>query len=122
MESWIPVLLGVTGSGACTALVSYLLMRNKTRAEAASLTAAAGAATADAQSQIIADLMRFNATLGKRVDSLEQRVATFDQRETRLMALLGRMTTWQRRAYDLLTVEHREQLGPPPADPDLIGS
>lgn len=122
MESWVPILIGVTGSGAFTALVSYLLMRNKTRAEAANLTAAAGAATADAQSQIIADLMRFNATLGDRLETLEQRVSTFDHREARLMSLLGRMTTWQRKAYDLLTVEHREQLGPPPADPGLLGN
>jgi hypothetical protein len=109
------------GGSSVTALIGYLFLRPKTRAEAASKRAEGDNLDVRSQDAIIASQAAYTARLEARIARLEDRLDGADRREHIVAIFVYDSSNWMRRASDLMEPNQRELVGPPPkADQELF--
>jgi UPF0716 family protein affecting phage T7 exclusion len=109
------------GGGSVTAVIGYLFLRPKTRAEAASKRAEGDNLDVRSQDAIIASQAAYTKRLEERIERLEMRLDDADRREHIVAIFVYESSNWMRRASDLMEPNQRELVGPPPkADPELF--
>jgi hypothetical protein len=124
MTSYSPLIVAVLvflGGSSVTALIGYLFLRPKTRAEAASKRAEGDNLDRSSQDKIIAAQASYAERLEIRIKHLEERLDMADQREHIVAIFVYEASNWMRRASDLMEPHQRELVGEPPkADPELF--
>ena len=117
----IVAVLALLGGSSVTALIGYLFLRPKTRAEAAAKRAEGDNLDVKSQEQIIASQAAYTARLEERIKRLEERLDIADKREHIVAVFVYDASNWMRRASDLMEPNQRELVGPPPkADLELF--
>lgn len=117
----ITALMLFLGGSSVTAVVGYLFLRPKTRAEAAAKRAEGDNLDVRSQGEIITRWREYAADLEKRLLILEDRVDTADRREHLVAIFVYQASTWMRRASEAMDPQQRALVGDPPTpDPSLF--
>lgn len=109
------------GGSSVTALIGYLFLRPKTRAEAAAKRAEGDNLDVKSQGEIIARWREYSEALEKRLSILERRVDTADRREHLVAIFVYQASNWMRRSWEAMDPQQRVLAGDPPnPDPSLF--
>lgn len=96
-QAVVQVIVVLLGGGVGVSTISYLLTRNKVRAEAAQI---ATSTSIDYNAQLYDRLTAENERLSKRQDNLESDSEVKDERIRYLEQYAWRSLSWMTRAYD----------------------
>jgi len=114
-------LLAVLSGSSVTALIGYLFLRPKTRAEAAAKRAEGDNLDVRSQGEIIARWREYAADIERRLKILEDRLDNADRREHLVAIFVYQASNWMRRSWEAMDPTQRALVGDPPIpDPSLF--
>jgi hypothetical protein len=103
------------GGSSVTAVIGYVFLRPKTRAEAAAKRAEGDNLDVRSQGEIITRWREYAADLEKRLGDVEDRVDTADRREHLVAIFVYQASTWMQRATEAMDPQQRALVGAAPS-------